>query len=148
MIKLTPKCFGKRGKLVVSPSYISNGHWAIERQAVKNEKDYTVAGVVASKRGSELTDELVLKAIPCFNGTVPLPSKFVWKRQVYVGLDRDYAIFECKETGQVAWFDRTYIESLDCELADLYSSETSLQSFFVTEDRQIAIMPCKQVTPT
>ena len=144
MIKLTPKCFGKRGRITVSPSYISNGHWAITRSAVKNEKDYACAAVVATEKGHELTDEVVLKAIPCFNGTAPLPLKFSWARKVYVGIDKDYAIFECKETGQVAWFDRNYIESLDCELADFYPAQADLQGFFVTEDRRIAIMPCKQ----
>ena len=146
MITLSAKVFGKRGKLVVSPSYISNGHWAIMRSAVKNEKDYACAAVVASEKGSEITDELVLKAIPCFNGTAPLPAKFSWARKVYAGHDQDYAIFECSGTGQTVWFDRDYIERLDCMFADFYPSQENLQGFFVTEDRRIAIMPCRQVT--
>lgn len=64
-LKLTKKIAGNR--LIFSPKWITNGHWAIKRELVENGEHFnaTIAQIFLEAPGSsDMTDEQIAKGIP------------------------------------------------------------------------------------
>lgn len=145
-LKLTKALIGKTrlNSLVVSPQFISNGHWLVNRALVDKQAEYDPVVIEKTGRGRAVEDAMMYASVPCLNGTEPAKTAFTWKRKVYAGTIGDYCIFEDAQ-GRTVWFSRVIIEGLHLEEASLYPASDTLDRAFVDEDKTLAVMPCKKI---
>lgn len=137
-VKITKKLLNGK-KLTVSESVISNGHWAIRRHRVENEKSFTPAVVRKTGIGEVLTDEAIFKTVPWLNGVKPYSTvEYRWDRKMLTNYNGDLAVFECGKKSVL--FKRVYVEGL--QIAALCATSDKADKPFVTPDGEIVLMPC------
>ena len=130
-IKLTKKLIDGQD-LIVTPNWVSNGHWALRRLLLENEyvlADPEKALGVDSKEGEDSLIENILKDVfSSENPPVRPARKTSWVKTHEVSWKRkpeEYCLFELDEPRVGIFFNRLYVESLDLEALWVSGGSTS-----------------------
>lgn len=170
MVSITNKFWKETDSntIAIGDKYISNGHFAIEREHVLNTEDIkagdpeTTAKIlriplivkgkrknIFSGKPAEEVDALIKSLFPDEVSTVVF---FNTRVSIWVGGKLTYTIFRSKVTGEITLIDKLYADGLEIESLrpgkswySRYTNEPGIKdqgSFTLDGDRGI-ILPCR-----
>ena len=145
-IKLPARLSG-HPRISLFPDYVSNGHWAVKRTALKNAGCFaTLATVQVYWPKYQVVEKDSDEAIDAINRRIEDPHKLVALRYVETDGGEDYRFFLDTTTHQLAQFNRGYLAlfGLDRAGVELWgSTEGACRDTCDADSMTLLLMPRK-----